>query len=236
MRVTAEPTPWPRDAERPPRAAVSAFGVSAAPTPTSWWRDSPQRTAPSRAADLRSAWPSGPERRRCRSRAGAGDRGAVGRRRAAGGAGGTHAAAVEARRAVRRCASWPDAILHGSTNARRILPTPLSGASLLADMAWTAGVGRSHLAHRAAVVFRDADSLRDGLRALAEADEAREPPAVPDGGDSPQRDGASVAEAAAAYEAGLPVSFAGLFAGEARRRISLPAYPFQRRRHWIRMR
>ena len=39
--------------------------------------------------------------------------------------------------------------------------------------------------------------------------------------------------AAAAYEAGLPVSFAGLFAGESRRRISLPGYPFERRRHWV---
>ncbi|MDE2921644.1 MAG: SDR family NAD(P)-dependent oxidoreductase [Acidobacteriota bacterium] len=39
--------------------------------------------------------------------------------------------------------------------------------------------------------------------------------------------------AAAAYEAGLPVSFAGLFAGENRRRISLPGYPFERRRHWV---
>ena len=37
---------------------------------------------------------------------------------------------------------------------------------------------------------------------------------------------------AGAYEAGLPVSLAGLFAGEARRRIALPGYPFQRRRHW----
>ena len=38
---------------------------------------------------------------------------------------------------------------------------------------------------------------------------------------------------ARAYEAGLPVEFAGLFAGESRRRISLPGYPFQRKRHWI---
>ena len=38
---------------------------------------------------------------------------------------------------------------------------------------------------------------------------------------------------AGAYKAGLAVSFAGLFAGEARSRISLPSYPFQRRRHWI---
>ena len=38
---------------------------------------------------------------------------------------------------------------------------------------------------------------------------------------------------AAAYEAGLPISFAGLFAGEARRRVALPGYPFQRRSCWI---
>ena len=36
-----------------------------------------------------------------------------------------------------------------------------------------------------------------------------------------------------AYEAVLPVRFAGLFAGEARRRISLPSYPFQRERYWL---
>ena len=38
---------------------------------------------------------------------------------------------------------------------------------------------------------------------------------------------------ARAYEVGLGVSFAGLFAGETRRRISLPGYPFQRRRFWL---
>ena len=38
---------------------------------------------------------------------------------------------------------------------------------------------------------------------------------------------------AAAYEAGLPIRFEGLFAGEARRRISVPGYPFQRERYWL---
>ena len=41
---------------------------------------------------------------------------------------------------------------------------------LLADMAWTAGVGRSHFDHRAGVVFHDAKSLRERLRGLTEAD------------------------------------------------------------------
>ena len=44
----------------------------------------------------------------------------------------------------------------------------------------------------------------------------------------------SIGEAvAAAYEAGLPISFDALFACERRRRIAAPAYPFQRRRHWL---
>ncbi|MCY4587225.1 MAG: SDR family NAD(P)-dependent oxidoreductase [Bryobacterales bacterium] len=50
--------------------------------------------------------------------------------------------------------------------------------------------------------------------------------------DSQGNDG-FVEAVAGAYEAGLAVSFAGLFAGEERRRVSLPSYPFQRRRHWI---
>ena len=44
------------------------------------------------------------------------------------------------------------------------------------DMAWTAGVGRSHFAHRAGVVFGDVESLRDGLSMLA-ASGARPGPA-----------------------------------------------------------
>ena len=39
--------------------------------------------------------------------------------------------------------------------------------------------------------------------------------------------------AARAYEAGMPIAFEGMFAGESRRRVSLPTYPFQRRRHWV---
>ena len=42
---------------------------------------------------------------------------------------------------------------------------------LLSDAAWTAGVGRSHFARRAGVVFSDGDSLKAGLQELAEGDE-----------------------------------------------------------------
>ena len=47
--------------------------------------------------------------------------------------------------------------------------------ALLADMAWTAAVGRSHFAYRAGVVFEDTASLRDGLRALADSRENPKP-------------------------------------------------------------
>ena len=55
----------------------------------------------------------------------------------------------------------------------------------------------------------------------------------PSGREAPEEAGDSfVAAAAEAYEAGLPLSFDGLFAGEERRRIALPGYPFLRARHW----
>ena len=40
---------------------------------------------------------------------------------------------------------------------------------------------------------------------------------------------------ASAYEAGLDIDFCALFAGETRRRISVPDYPFQRRSYWFEM-
>ncbi len=55
----------------------------------------------------------------------------------------------------------------------------------------------------------------------------------PDDGGAPASDCGFAGAVAGAYEAGLDIAFAGLFAGESRRRIALPGYPFQRRRHWI---
>ena len=52
-------------------------------------------------------------------------------------------------------------------------------------------------------------------------------------GSEPERAEAFHRAAARAYEAGLPLYFPGLFAGETTRRVPLPTYPFQRRRHWV---
>ena len=52
--------------------------------------------------------------------------------------------------------------------------------------------------------------------------------------DTPETEKGSLLNAVASvYEAGQPIRFEGLFAGESRRRISLPGYPFQRQRHWV---
>ena len=52
-------------------------------------------------------------------------------------------------------------------------------------------------------------------------------------GSEPERADAFVGAVATAYKAGLPVDLTGLFAGEARRKINIPGYPFQRRRFWV---
>jgi acyl transferase domain-containing protein len=54
-----------------------------------------------------------------------------------------------------------------------------------------------------------------------------------DDGSSSESERSFVEAVAAAYETGLTIDFPGLFAGEARRRVSLPSYPFQRRHHWV---
>ena len=55
----------------------------------------------------------------------------------------------------------------------------------------------------------------------------------PSGDETVSASGGFVEAVAGAYQAGLPVRFEGLFAGETRRRIPLPGYPFQRERHWL---
>ena len=58
--------------------------------------------------------------------------------------------------------SWLDSIDYKRDDAG-------AGGPLLADMVWTAGVGRSHFTHRASVVFSDEAALREGLRAVADS-------------------------------------------------------------------
>lgn len=52
--------------------------------------------------------------------------------------------------------------------------------------------------------------------------------------DSPAGTGSFIEAVTEAYHAGLSIRFEGLFAGETRRRISIPGYPFQRETYWLR--
>ena len=204
VRVTSEPVNWPEHTGRPRRAGVSAFGISG----TNSHVVIEGYTDPSAA----NGTPGEVKTRLLPLSGKSGE-------------------ALED--LARRYLSWLD---------ERIAETPSDDdtRSLLADMAWTAGVGRSHFAHRKGIVFNDVESLRKGLESLAQADAASLTPVEPSGagrlsGDEPEAQdrNSSVIAAAQAYEAGETVSFTDLFAGENRRRISLPGYPFQRRRHWI---
>ena len=166
VRVTAELTEWPRVPGRPPRAGISAFGLSGtnAHVLVEGYDD------PDAAGDDAQQWPAGT----------------------------AQSVAVTLPESV---ADLP--LVQEEFASRKTRVLPLSGKAdaalqdlakqylswldehelssddsadpLFADMAWTAGVGRSHFAHRFGVVFHDTASLRDGLKKLAEADEGPGP-------------------------------------------------------------
>ncbi len=165
LRVTSEPTDWPRRPDRPPLAGISGFGWSgtnahvvvegyAAPAATGpmRWPAGPSRTIALRQA-AEAAAPAGLEARRTRLLPLSG----------------------KTEEAVRELAGrylgWVDG------HAGELSSGSGAGDLLLSDMAWTAAVGRSHFGHRKGVPFRDADSLREGLRELAEDDGAARPAA-----------------------------------------------------------
>ncbi len=107
----------------------------------------------------------------------------------------------------------------------RSAPDGIPDEEMLADMAWTASVGRSHFSARAGVVFTDTDDLRVSLQRLIDGSSQ--------GDDAGNESSDTVNAVARAYEAGHDVDFNALFAGEERRKVRLPGYPFQRRRFWV---
>ena len=222
VRMTTEATPWPRTGDRRPLAGVNVFGISGA---NAHAVVEGYGAAGGAGADSNGRWPAGspvavpaePD-----GDAPAAEQSAPRSRRLLPLSAKTPEALADL---AGRYLTWLEACADGEEQVH-----PVSDGTL-ADMAWTAGVGRSHFERRAGVVFEDGDSLRAGLAAVA----AGEP--VPNG-DWPDPVGVpsekvDVLAAAEAYEAGQEVSFEELFAGETRRRIALPGYPFQRRRHWV---
>ena len=159
VRVTAEVTEWPSHADRPPRAGVSSFGISGTNSHVVVEGHGAPGDGSAEVGGL--AWPAGsaqaveaalPERAASLSP----PEGEYGPRK-------TRILPLSAKspQALRELArsyiAWLDECrARGSTEDG-------ASTSLLADMAWTAGVGRSHFVHRAGVVFGDGESLRDRL-------------------------------------------------------------------------
>ncbi len=172
VRVTAEATAWPAVSDRPPSAGVSAFAISgtnahvvvegygvpeedaAAEAGRGLPAGSAQPvsiTLPDSVAESPSADALRPRRTRLLPLSGkSGD---------------------ALRESAERYLAWLDG--RGEEP-----PAEDASQSVLADMAWTAAAGRSHFAHRAGVVFEDAASLREGLKALADSDANPKPQAA----------------------------------------------------------
>ena len=148
LSVVTEATPWEDGGDRPRRAAVSSFGYSGTNAHVvieDYARDDDGLAASGAATGSEGRRPSVAGEARLAPR--------VRRLLPLSGRGGG-----VVRELARRYEGWLD---EADTRAK-------ISASWLADTAWTAGTGRTHFDDRAAVVFRDAASLRAGLRRVAE--------------------------------------------------------------------
>ena len=162
VRVTSDQTEWPTTADRPPRAGVSAFGISGANAHVIV-----EGYGEPESAVTGNGWPAGPAVPVAASTQEPALNGAIASRR-------TRLLPLSGKtdRALRDLASrylaWLD------DHSEQFPPSSPVNGDALADMAWTASVGRSHFPHRAGVVFHDSAGLREALRAIAEGDEAPE--------------------------------------------------------------
>ena len=104
----------------------------------------------------------------------------------------------------------------------------LSGGESLADLAWTAAHGRSHLAVRVAFAASDAAEaaarLEDIARGSGEPRPVRSKPRV----EQAVRENANLTECCALWMDGAAIDWTRFFSGS-ERVIDLPTYPFERR-------
>ena len=169
VKITTENTQWPLVSHRPPRAAVSSYGWSGTNVHV-LVEGCPD---PSGTSDENGGIPSpaGPPRLVPVARSASSDASLPDETRPARVlplAGKTHGALRDLAKSYLLWLDGQDslAVEDGGT-----------GDAVLADMAWTAAVARSHFEYRDAVVFKDASSLREGLRQLADSTQGNPGPA-----------------------------------------------------------
>ncbi len=106
------------------------------------------------------------------------------------------------------------------------------------DICFTAATGRTHFAHRLAMLAGSNAQIKENLSAFLGG---REVPGLQlgvvrrrSGAASAAADaGIPLSELPARYVQGVAVNWAEHFASSDARRIQLPTYPFQRQRHWV---
>jgi len=114
--------------------------------------------------------------------------------------------------------------------AMHLRSTPDEG---LADICYTANCGRTHFAHRAAIVVANVAEAIDLLTAFACGDDAgvADVSGVMDPADG--GDARSPEDLALLYLSGARVDWSGVYRNEGRQFVTLPGYPFQRSRYWL---
>ena len=233
VKVTSEPTAWPPTSDRPRTAGVSAFGISG--TNAHLLVEGCIAREEDAGGNGASRFPAGsPRRVPTQLLEPPGEEPPLESERKSRGtrllplSGKSKQARTDL---AERYLSWLD------EQEEAIASDGDAASSLLADMAWTASIGRSHFEHRAGVVFHDAASLREGLTNLVKEVGTPGPQSVGEPGVETiveaGPEAADVQAAARAYEAGDELDLQRLFSGETRRRVSLPGYPFQRRPFWF---
>ena len=164
VRVVSEATDWPLEPDRPPRAGISAFGISGTNAHVIVeGYGSPEKDAPAPDGAPRPVVVPLPDAVAGRQT----DVGLAARNARLLPLSGKSDASL--RMLAGRYLAWLD-----EREAALASGGEASGA-VLSDMAWTAGTGRSHFDHRASVVFEDCESLREGLRVLAETEQRPAP-------------------------------------------------------------
>ena len=112
---------------------------------------------------------------------------------------------------------------------------PFAETADLADLAYTLQIGRDAMRERVAFVASNgADLLRQIDDFLKDGQAVHRGTAPRVGkGEALDPAGMALADIAARWAAGATIGWAALHEGQARRRLALPTYPFERKRYWL---
>lgn len=103
----------------------------------------------------------------------------------------------------------------------------------LADVAFTLSVGRKEFEHRLALVCQDTEEAATKLSELVHCVEPLRPELEVGPPEEPDSEVEFLQRVRRLWLSGVEIDWSGFYAGQQRRRVALPTYPFERRRYWI---